>query len=95
MLWKVYFNYLKYKLIISNRDYFFFLSLILHFKIADEVTKYEELIKPIISSPLLTDDIIIELKVINEKCILLTDEIQQLKHEVSELSEVKFHCSLV
>ncbi|XP_011873265.1 PREDICTED: early endosome antigen 1-like isoform X2 [Vollenhovia emeryi] len=53
----------------------------------DQVTKSKQLVKPIVSSPLLTDDIIIELKVMNERCILLTDEIQQLKREVSELLE--------
>lgn len=58
------------------------------------MTKSKEFIKPITSSPLLTDDIIIEIKVMNERCILLTDEIQQLKREVSELSEVTFHCYL-
>lgn len=74
--------------------FFLFLSYILHCKIADEVIKSEEFIKPITSSPLLTDDIIIEIKVMNERCILLTDEIQQLKREVSELSQVTFHCYL-
>jgi len=59
------------------------------------VTKPEELVKPTISAPLLTDDIFIELKIMNERCILLTDEIQQLKHEVSELSEVMFYCYLI
>jgi len=58
------------------------------------VTKPEELVKPTISASLLTDDIFIELKIMNERCILLTDEIQQLKHEVSELSEVMFYCYL-
>ncbi|XP_039309290.1 uncharacterized protein LOC105201905 isoform X2 [Solenopsis invicta] len=55
--------------------------------VKDEVPKSEEFVKPTISSPLLTNDIIIELKIMNERCILLTDEIQQLKREVSELSE--------
>lgn len=65
--------------------FLFFLSLSLthsfyytYFKIADKVTKSKEG----------TDDIFIELKVMNERCILLTDEIQQLKREVSELSKV-------
>ncbi|XP_077258497.1 uncharacterized protein LOC143895322, partial [Temnothorax americanus] len=55
--------------------------------VEDKVIKSKEFVQPIISSPLLTDDLIIELKVMNERCILLTDEIQQLKREVSELSE--------
>lgn len=66
-----------------------------HFTIADEVTKSEEFVKSTISASLPTDDIIIELKVMNERCILLTDEIQQLKREVFELSEVTFHCYLM
>ncbi|KAL6442884.1 hypothetical protein ACFW04_002734 [Cataglyphis niger] len=39
-----------------------------------------------ISSPLLTDDIITELKEMDERCITLADEIQKLKLEVRELS---------
>ncbi|EGI65766.1 Outer dense fiber protein 2 [Acromyrmex echinatior] len=53
----------------------------------DEVTKSEEFVKPTISEPIKTDDIIIEVKIMNERFILLTDEVKQLKHEVFELSE--------
>ncbi|XP_072742959.1 uncharacterized protein [Anoplolepis gracilipes] len=38
-------------------------------------------------SPILTDDIITELKEMNERCIILADEIQKLKREVYELSD--------
>ncbi|KYN42367.1 Outer dense fiber protein 2 [Trachymyrmex septentrionalis] len=54
----------------------------------EEVTKSEESVKSIeISAPVKTDDIIIEVKVMNERFILLTDEVKQLKCEVFELSE--------
>ncbi|XP_018393779.1 PREDICTED: myosin-11 isoform X2 [Cyphomyrmex costatus] len=48
----------------------------------DEETKPEELVKPV-----KTDDIIIEVKVMNERFILLTDEVKQFKREIFELSE--------
>ncbi|KYQ54434.1 Outer dense fiber protein 2 [Trachymyrmex zeteki] len=53
----------------------------------DEVTKSEEIVKPIINALVKTDDIIIEVKVMNERFIMLTDEVKQLKREVFELSE--------
>ncbi|XP_070527860.1 putative leucine-rich repeat-containing protein DDB_G0290503 isoform X2 [Cardiocondyla obscurior] len=45
----------------------------------DEVAESEDSV--------ITDDIIIKLKIMNERCIQLTDEIQELKREVSELLE--------
>jgi len=48
----------------------------------------EEFEKSIISAPVKTDDIITEVKVMNERFILLTDEVEQLKREIFELSEV-------
>ncbi|XP_018053543.1 PREDICTED: plectin [Atta colombica] len=47
----------------------------------------EEFEKSIISAPVKTDDIITEVKVMNERFILLTDEVEQLKREIFELSE--------
>ncbi|KAG5334789.1 ODFP2 protein, partial [Acromyrmex charruanus] len=58
-----------------------------NFKSVDKVTKSVESVKPTISEPVKTDDIIIEVKIMNERFILLTDEVKQLKHEVFELSE--------
>ncbi|KAG5337469.1 ODFP2 protein, partial [Acromyrmex heyeri] len=58
-----------------------------NFKNVDKVTKSVESVKPTISEPVKTDDIIIEVKIMNERFILLTDEVKQLKHEVFELSE--------
>lgn len=43
---------------------------------------------PTIISPVSTEDIITELKEMNEKCIILAEEIQNLKREVQELSDV-------
>lgn len=60
-------------------------------KITDEPLNFAELAESIISSPFLTDDIITKLKAMDERCIVLVDEIQQLKREVQELSEVLFY----
>ncbi|XP_067203521.1 outer dense fiber protein 2 isoform X2 [Linepithema humile] len=53
----------------------------------DETISFGGLAESIISSPLLTDDMITKLKAMDERCIILVDEIQQLKREVQELLE--------
>lgn len=58
------------------------------FNVPDDVSESIKTEDSLVDVPSSTSAIIAQLKVMNEVCVVLEDEIQQLKREVQELSEV-------